>query len=130
MNLLHRHRLSRQELYRDDLLFFQNLRKSAINIYALAVDYSQYEPQIQKLIDTHVTADEVIQITEQVNIFDREQFEQAVARIEGTASKAHAIAARTDRTITERMDEDPAFYKRFSERIKETLEAYKTRAYY
>ena len=114
-----------QQLYRNDLLFFQNLRKSVINIYALTVDYSQYEPQIQKLIDTHVTADEVVQITDQVNIFDREQFEQAVANIEGTASRAHAIAARTDKTVTERMDEDPTFYRRFSELIRDTLEEYR-----
>ena len=116
---------AQQQRFRDDLLFFQNLRKSVINIYALAVDYSQYEPQIQKLIDTHVTADEVVQITDQVNIFDREHFEQAVASIEGTASRAHAIAARTERTITERMDEDPSFYRRFSELIKDTLEEYR-----
>lgn len=114
-----------QQQLRDDLLFFQNLRKSVINIYALAVDYSQYESQIQKLIDTHVTADEIVQITEQVNIFDREHFEKAVAAIEGTASRAHAIAARTERTVTERMDEDPAFYRRFSELIKDTLEEYR-----
>lgn len=114
-----------QQRYRDDLKFFQNLRRSVINIYALEVDYSQYEPQIQKLIDTHVTADEIIQLTKQVNIFDREGFEQELARIEGTASKAHAIAARTERTVTERMDEDPAFYRLFSDMIRETLELYR-----
>ncbi len=114
-----------QQRYRSDLTFFQNLRRSVINIYALEVDYSQYEPQIQKLIDTHVTVDEVIQLTEQVNIFDRERFEQEVARVEGTASRAHAIAARTQRTVTARMNEDPAFYRRFSELIKETLDLYR-----
>lgn len=116
---------AKQQRYRDDLVFFQNLRRTVINIHALEVDYSQYEPQIQKLIDTHVVSDEIVQLTEQVNIFDRERFEEEVARIEGTASRAHAIAARTDRTLTERMGEDPAFYRRFSEMIRETLMLYR-----
>ncbi|MEI6417881.1 MAG: type I restriction enzyme endonuclease domain-containing protein, partial [Sphingomonadales bacterium] len=33
----------------------------------------------------------------------------------------------TKRTITERMDEDPAFYKRFSELLEETIRAYRER---
>ena len=114
-----------QERYKRDLVFFQNLRKSVIQIYSLEVDYQKYEGQIQKLIDTHVSADEMVRITEQINIFDREKFEAEVQKIAGTASKAHTIASRTQKTITEKMDEDPAFYKRFSEMIKDTLEAYR-----
>ena len=116
---------SEQKKYKDDLAFFQNLRKTVIQIYSLEIDYKQFEGQIQKLIDTHVSADEVVSITEQVNIFDSEKFEVEVQKIAGTASKAHAIASRTQKTITEKMDEDPAFYKRFSEMIKDTLDAYR-----
>ncbi|MEZ0483197.1 type I restriction endonuclease subunit R [Fibrella aquatica] len=111
--------------YQTDFTFFQGLRKSVINMFSLAVDYRQYEPQIQKLIDTHVTADEIVQLSQQVNIFDRESFERELERVEGKAARAHTIASRTDRTITERMDEDPAFYRRLSDLIKETLEAYR-----
>jgi type I restriction enzyme, R subunit len=114
-----------QERYKKDLTFFQNLRKSVIQIYSLEIDYKQFEGQIQKLIDTHVTADEVVNITEQVNIFDREKFEAEVEKITGIASKAHAIASRTQKTATEQMEKDPDFYKRFSQMIKDTLEAYR-----
>jgi type I restriction enzyme R subunit len=116
---------SEQERYKNDLAFFQNLRKTVIQIYSLEIDYKQFEGQIQKLIDTHVSADEIVSITHHVNIFDREKFEAEVQKIAGTASKAHAIASRTQKTITEKMEEDPAFYKRFSEMIKDTLEAYR-----
>jgi type I restriction enzyme R subunit len=116
---------SEQERYKNDLAFFQNLRKTVIQIYSLEIDYKQFEGQIQKLIDTHVSADEIVSITNQVNIFDSEKFEAEVQKIAGTASKAHAIASRTQKTITEKMEEDPAFYKRFSEMIKDTLEAYR-----
>jgi type I restriction enzyme R subunit len=60
-----------------------------------------------------------------VNIFDRERFAEEVEKIEGTAAKADTIANRVKRTITERMELDPAFYKRFSKMIDETIEAYK-----
>lgn len=114
-----------QEIYKNDLIFFQNLRKSVIQIYSLEIDYKQFEGQIQKLIDTHVTADEIVSITEQVNIFDKEKFEEEVEKIAGTASKAHAIASRTQKTITENMDLDPDFYKKFSEMINDTLAEYR-----
>src|SRR5262249_25019225 len=37
------------------------------------------------------------------------------------ASKADRIASATKRTITEKMDEDPAFYKQFSEMLAQTI---------
>jgi type I restriction enzyme R subunit len=41
------------------------------------------------------------------------------------ASKADRIASATRRTITERMEEDPTFYKRFSELLKQTILDYR-----
>jgi type I restriction enzyme R subunit len=64
-------------------------------------------------------------ITELVNIFDRERFAAEVEKIEGTAAKADTIAHRLKRTISERMELDPAYYKRFSKMIDETIQAYK-----
>ena len=40
------------------------------------------------------------------------------------ASKADRIAHATKRTITEKIEEDPAFYKQFSEMLEETIEDY------
>ena len=34
------------------------------------------------------------------------------------------IASRTAKHITEKMDEDPAFYKKFSEMLKDAIRAY------
>jgi type I restriction enzyme R subunit len=41
------------------------------------------------------------------------------------ASKADRIASATRRAITERMDEDPALYQRFSKLLEETIRAYR-----
>lgn len=113
--------------YKFDLGFFSKLRLSVRQRFADVVDFKSYEDQIQKLIDKHVTTHEVQPITELVNIFDKEQFEQEVEKIIGTAARADTIAHRTAKHINEKMEEDPAFYKRFSEMLKETIRAYQER---
>ena len=40
-------------------------------------------------------------------------------------SEADRIASATRRAITERMEEDPAFYRQFSEMLEETIQAYR-----
>jgi type I restriction enzyme R subunit len=110
--------------YKRDLGFFSNLRNSVKQRFSDVVDYKAYEDQIQKLIDKHVTSVKVKPITELVNIFDTEKFDEEVEKVVGTAAKADTIAHRTAKHITEKIEEDPAFYKRFSEMLKETIEAY------
>lgn len=116
---------SRIEDYKKDLRFYMNLRTSVRRRYGEAVDFKEYEQRIQKLLDTHVGADEVAPITKLVNIFDKDAFTKEVEKVHGTASKADLIAYRTQASITEKWDEDPAFYKRFSELIKEAIEAFR-----
>lgn len=112
--------------YKEDLAFFMKLRKAVVERYSDAIDYKQYEGQIQKLIDTHVTTARVETITSLVNIFDQEAFQEELERTTGKAAKADKIASRTAKHISEKMDEDPAFYKKFSELLKETIEDYET----
>lgn len=110
--------------YKEDIAFFMKLRSAVVRRYSDAVDYRQYEGQIQKLIDTHILTDEVKPITGLVNIFDKDQFQKEVAAMAGDAAQADMIASRTSKHITEKMDEDPAFYKKFSEMLKESIRAY------
>lgn len=108
--------------YKEDLTFFLKLRSAVLQRYSDDVDYRQYEGQIQKLIDTHVQTDDVKPITELVNIFEKERFDEEVEKTVGVAAKADKIASRTAKHISEKMEEDPAFYKKFSEMLKETIE--------
>lgn len=110
--------------YKDDLNMFVKLRSAVQLRYSDTIDYRQYESQIQKLINRHVESGAVKPITELVNIFDTEAFEQEVKKIVGTAAKADTIASRTSKFITENMDTDPVFYKKFSQLLKETIAAY------
>lgn len=110
--------------YRDDLQFFLSLRVNVIQRYSDTIDYTQYEGQIQKLIDTHIQSDKVEVITGLVNIFDKDRFQAEVEKTEGVAAKADKIASRTAKHITEKMEEDPAFYRKFSDMLKETIDEY------
>jgi len=113
--------------YKEDLTMFLKLRLAVIERYSDSVDYSQYEGQIQKLIDTHITTEKVEIITELVNIFDKDKFQQEVENTTGKAAKADKIASRTAKHISEKMDEDPAFYKKFSQMLKETIADYEAK---
>lgn len=113
--------------YKEDLAMFMKLRLAVVERYSDDIDYSQYEGQIQKLIDTHITTEKIEVITELVNIFDKDKFQQEVANTTGHAAKADKIASRTAKHITEKMDEDPAFYKKFSQMLRETIADYEAK---
>lgn len=110
--------------YKDDLTMFMKLRQSVAARYSDEIDYKKYEGQIQKLIDTHILSDEVKPITELVNIFDRNKFQAEIEKSLGEAAKADTIASRTAKYIDEKMEEDPAFYKKFSQMLKDTIHEY------
>lgn len=111
----------RVEGYKKDLKFFAALRRSVGRRYADVVDYGEYEPRIRQLLDRHVSAGEVETIVPLVDIFDKDAFAKVVNEGVSVAAKADTIAYATTKTINERMDEDPAFYKRFSELIEQAI---------
>ena len=110
--------------YKDDLNMFAKLRTTVQLRYSDTIDYKKYEARIEKLINHHVESDAVKVITNLVNIFDKEDFQKEVDSVVGTAAKADTIATRTAKYINENMDSDPAFYKKFSQLIKEAIELY------
>ena len=110
--------------YEEDLRMFLKLRASVQTRYSDTVDYKQYEEQIQKLINRHVSSGQVEVITELVNIFDQDKFEAEIEKTIGSAAKADTIASRTAKFINDNMDSDPAFYKRFSQLIEKAIQDY------
>ncbi|MEK7297690.1 MAG: type I restriction enzyme endonuclease domain-containing protein, partial [Planctomycetota bacterium] len=118
--------------YRNDLKRFHNLKASVKLRYAESIDYHDYEPRIKKLLDVHIQANEVVQLNYPVNIFDEKMFgqvkeEQSVYGRKTTAAKADAIAHATKKAITEKMEEDPAFYENFSKLIQQAIDEYRAK---
>jgi len=73
-------------------------------------------------MDDNIKAEEAELLTKQITITDREAFEKAVEELGSDKSKAEAIAAQTQKTITEKLDTDPKFYQSFSEKIEEIID--------
>lgn len=119
-------------MYKNDLKRFQNLKASVKLRYAERIDYRDYEPKIKKLIDTQIQAHEVIQLNEPVNIFDEKMFnevkeDRGVYQGKSPAARADVIAHATKRAIHEKMDEDPAFYEKFSKLIQDAIDSFKAK---
>jgi len=110
--------------YKLKMKFYSNLRVSIKIRYHESVDFGKYEKQMQKLLDTFISAEDVHQLTKLVNIFD-EDFETEIERIVGDNARADTILSALSATITEKMDSNPAYYEKLSLRIKEIIEAYK-----
>lgn len=119
---------SRIEAMKRDWKQFSELRRSVQVRYQETVDIKEFEPKIQKLLDDHVTAMPATTIIEVVNINDPDAL-RAVVEEQGVsgASKADRIASATRRVITEKMEEDPTFYRRFSELLEETIRQYRAK---
>lgn len=113
------------EKYKKDAEFFLALRISVKRRYSDELDYKEYEAQVQKLIDKHITSDgDVLKITDLVNIFDKEERQAELEKVTGKAAKADHIATRTLKAINLRMNDDPVYYKKLSELIRKTIEEY------
>ena len=68
---------------------------------------------------------EVVTLIEPISIFDREALEQELEPVGNPAARADAIASRIKRAITEKLEEDPVFYKRLSQLVQDAIDAYR-----
>jgi type I restriction enzyme R subunit len=116
--------------YKNDLKRFVNLKAAVKLRYSESIDYRDFEPKIKKLLDTHITASEVIRLNAPVNIFDEQAFQKVVEEQgagKGAGAKADMIAHATKRAITERLAQDPAFYEKFSKLIQQAIDDYRAK---
>lgn len=116
--------------YKRDLERFMKLRKAVKLRYAEAINYQDYDPKIQKLLDTHIQANEVLQLNKPVDILNEREFKaiqegRGEYQVASTAARADAIAHAAKRTIHEKMEEDPALYEKFSKLIQQAIDDFK-----
>ena len=111
--------------YQDAFAFFAKVRRSAKIRYGDAIDNSEYEPLMQNLLDTHLSVARLRQITNPIDILNKDDFERELDELGSLRAKADAITSRMTKSISEKYDENPAYYDSFSKRIKAALELYK-----
>lgn len=110
--------------YQDTFAFFAKVRRSVKIRYCDALDNSEYEPQMQNLLDTHLSVAGLKQITNPIDILNKDDFEKELEELGSLRAKADAITSRMTKSISQKRDENPAYYDSFSKRIRETLELY------
>ena len=114
-----------RQKYQDTFIFFSKVRRSVKLQYCDAIDNAEYEPLMQNLLDTHLSVAGLKKITSPIDILNKDDFEKELEELGSLRSKADAIASRMTRSISEKRDENPAYYDSFSKRIRDALALYK-----
>lgn len=112
---------SRLNAYKADLVFFRKLRKYIKVVFSESVDYAEFEPQIEHIIQTHVIAKEVTTIVPPVDVYSKDFSKD----LEGRSDTAKALTklTRLEKHLSEKWkDYDPEYYEKFSKLLAETIE--------
>jgi type I restriction enzyme, R subunit len=109
------------------LKWLTNLRVRLQRRYAEKVDFAEYEPKIRKLLDEYIKAKDVEVVVRAFSLFDTKLFDEEIEKMKTPAAKAYTIANRVKKTITEKMDEDPTLFKRFSEMVENAISQYESK---
>lgn len=113
--------------YKKALKFFQELRTSVSRRYSDSIDHKVFEPKLQKLIDNYIVAQDVMQVTNPINILDVKQFEEELERMGSPRAKADMIRTRMTKSIETKYSFNPTYYAKFSEMIQQVIEFYQAR---
>ena len=111
--------------YKSTFIYFSKVRRSVKLRYGDVIDNKEYEPLMQNLLDTHMSVSGLRQITNPVDILNKDDFEKELEELGTMRSKADAISSRLSKSISEKYKENPAYYDTFSKRIKDSLEQYR-----
>ncbi|TXI92379.1 MAG: DUF3387 domain-containing protein, partial [Neisseriales bacterium] len=112
------------EQYKRSMKFYSELRRAIKIRYYEEVDFGKYEKEMQKLLDTFISANEVNQLTKLVNIFE-EDFDKELERLVGDNAKADTILSATAKIIRENREQNPSFYDKLSQKIEQIIQEYR-----
>ena len=111
------------DLYKSESRKFMELRKSVSLKHNDGVDLSKYRNELTKIMDVHVQAEEATLLTQPININDGDLFDKALEDVKSDKIKAEALAGQI-RVLTHNLEEnDPSFYKKFSEIVAEIIQS-------
>lgn len=119
------HEFKHLDVYKGDLKKFAELRKTVSVLDKDRVDLEEHKQSLIRILDKYVDAKGVELMTEPVVISDIEAFDKVLEGLGSDKSKAEAIASQMQKTIMEKVETDPEFYGRFSDRVSDILEQMK-----
>ena len=109
----------------EDLKKFVEIKRSACLEYGDQIDLRQYERELARIANEHISAKEAEVLIEPIDINNSEEFKKAIASLSSDKSRAEAIAAQTQRRITEifKAHGDLVLWQKFSDRIQAIIDA-------
>lgn len=113
-------------LYKRKIKFYNDLRKAIQIRYHEKIDFGKYEEQMQKLLDTYISAGEMNELTKLINIFEAE-FDEEVNRIEGKNAKADTILSAISSVAREKRESNPVFFDSLAKQIQSIIDEYKAK---
>jgi type I restriction enzyme R subunit len=111
-----------RDKYKNDIKFFESLRRIARQDAGETVDYSAYEARIKKLIDKHVVGENIREpegaylVSDMGKNANPEDWTE-----EKTRNETDLIRSRVKRTIEQALQDDPYAQKVFSELLEEAI---------
>ncbi len=102
-----------------------DLRKSLRLKHNEAIDFKEYESKMQKLYDTFIGTETKVKVLNAIPSIFSQDFEKEIESL-GDA-KADAILNAASDMIKEKMEENPAFYEKLSEKIKRIIKDYESK---
>ncbi|MCI8887591.1 MAG: type I restriction endonuclease subunit R [Hungatella sp.] len=111
--------------YENAFSYYSKVRRSVKIRYGDGIDYKEYEPLMQNLLDTHMSVLGLKQITDPVDIMNQPALEIELKELGSLRAKADAIQSKLAKHISQKYEEDPLYYGSFSKQIKDVLQQYK-----
>ncbi|MBR2796042.1 type I restriction endonuclease subunit R [Candidatus Saccharibacteria bacterium] len=108
-----------------DLKKFVEIKRSACLEFGDQIDLRQYERELARIANEHISAKEAEILIEPIDINNSEEFKKAISNLSSDKSRAEAIAAQTERRITEifKAHGDVVLWQKFSDRIQAIIDA-------
>lgn len=98
------------------------LRKSLRLKHYEAIDFKEYESKMQKLYDTFIGTETKVNVLNKIPNILSQDFEKEIEFL--VDAKTDAILNAANYLIKEKMEENPAFYEKLSEKIKRIIKDY------
>ena len=108
-----------------DLKKFVEIKRTAKLEFGDEIDLRQYERELKRIANDHITAEQAEILVQPIVINNSEEFKKAIEKLGSNKSRAEAIAAQTERRITEifKAHGDVVLWQKFSERIQAIIDA-------
>ena len=93
-------------------------------MFAESIDYHNYEPKIERLLNTYVQAEKIQTVVPLIPIYD-DKFKKAL-KDKQPQSQGLMIIHSAQKYISENIEKDRAFYEKLSKLLQNTLDEYRT----